>query len=94
MNDDEKDLRDAFSKEIGLEFCSEDDLQKEIEIASEEMERQISVTEIIQKCNEAGQKMGKRNPNRYLFYLCATALKQMVDRLAKYESGVSTEQVN
>ena len=89
MDEQEKEIRDRLAKQLGTEFCSEDDLTKEIDEAEKEIttrrEQQISVGEIIEQCNRAVQKMSKKNPHRFLFYLCATALRQMSDRLAQYE---------
>ena len=48
----------------------------------------VSVTEIIMRCNDAVEKMSHTNPHRYLLYLCASAIRQLVDRLEVYESTV------
>lgn len=47
---------------------------------------QISIGEIIHRCNDAAQKMGKNNPHAYLMYTCADALNQLVRRLDRFEN--------
>jgi hypothetical protein len=51
----------------------------------ESLENKVTVAEIIHRCNDAVSKMGVENPHRYLLYLCASALSQLVDRLSQYE---------
>jgi len=46
---------------------------------------QISISEIIDRCNDATAKMSAKNPHRFLIFLCANALRQLVDRIDKYE---------
>lgn len=46
---------------------------------------QVSVSELISACNQAVERMGNNNPNRYLLVNCAFAMRQLVDRLAKLE---------
>jgi len=95
---EERKLREELAAHLGVEFCSEEDLETERQIAEQEPIVSsngtpsnviaISVREIIERCNEAGKLMGINNPNKHLMYLCAMALSQMADRLAKYESEV------
>lgn len=47
----------------------------------------LNVADIITRCNDAMAKMSRTNPNRYLLYLCASALRQLTDRLAEYEDN-------
>lgn len=103
MNKDEKELREELAKHLGVEFCTEEELEEERLIAETEIKNtetgeiktirkeipKIGVNEIIEQCNIAMQKMSKKNSHRYLLYLCASALKQMTDRLAMYEAKVN-----
>ena len=86
QKDKERQLRQQLQAQLGTEFCSEEELKvesKKVHIYSEPP--QISVGEIIFRCNEAGKKMSAKNSNRHLLYLCASALNQLVNRLATYE---------
>lgn len=46
---------------------------------------QMSVTDLIMACNRAIGKMSVGNPHKLLLLNCAMAMRQLVDRLAKYE---------
>lgn len=47
---------------------------------------QLSVGEIIHRCNDAAQKMGRTNLHAYLLLTCADALNQLVRRLDRFEN--------
>lgn len=90
MDEDEKVIREALSKKLGVEFCSEEDLKQEGKKAELERaqsavaiaeERSISASEIITRCNEAQKKMSRTNPNRFLLFLCATMIRSLIDQL-------------
>lgn len=55
------------------------------EVPEEAPPKMISIGEIIRMCNEAGKKLSSENPHQYLFFLCAHALNELVERLAKAE---------
>lgn len=48
----------------------------------------LSVSDIIMRCNAACRTMGRTNPHRFLLFTCASALRQLVDRLEKFEGMV------
>lgn len=95
---DEKEIRKNLENQLGVEFCSEEELETERVVAEKEVavekndsekkiaQTQISVTDIINACNDAGSKMSMKNPHKALFYLCASALRQLVNRLEKFEN--------
>ena len=97
MDQDEKKLRQALGSKLGVEFCSDEDLGAEQKIAEMETslpvknievreERpQISVSDLIEKCNFAMSRMSNKNPHKHLFHMCASAIKQLADRLYQYE---------
>ena len=47
--------------------------------------RQVTVGELIRKCNAAAERMGVGNPHKELMFNCAFALRQLVHRLAQAE---------
>lgn len=47
---------------------------------------QISIGEIVRRCNDAGHRMGRTNPHAYLMFTCADALNQLVRRLDRFEN--------
>lgn len=86
MDQDEKELKDALAEELGVEFCTEEELAEEIKKAKQEptiqkVERKISASEIIERCNEACGKMSRTNPHRFLLFLCATMIRELIDQL-------------
>ena len=97
----EQEIRENLEKQLGVEFCSPADLAAEQKIAEAEKKiaqftpkskvepPQITITELITRCNEAGQLMSVKNPNRHLLWLCASALKELSERLYKYEMKVN-----
>lgn len=46
----------------------------------------ISVTDLIKMANEAASKMSTGNQNKWILLNLGYALKQLVDRLEKYEN--------
>lgn len=53
---------------------------------STETRHKVTVSDLIDQCNNAVEKMSVNNPNRTLVFNCAFAMRQLVDRLAKYEA--------
>lgn len=49
----------------------------------------VGTSDIIRMCNEAGARMSVTNPHRHLIWLCATAIRQLVDRLEVFENPAS-----
>lgn len=45
----------------------------------------VSISDLINQCNEAASKMSAGNDNRNLIMNCAWAMRQLVDRLAFHE---------
>jgi hypothetical protein len=92
MNEEDDIVRKRLSDKLGVDFCTEEELQKEFEVAQTEVRQVapeppiISVGEIIMRCNDAIGKMSVTNPHRYLLHLCASALNQLVNRIEKLEN--------
>ncbi len=80
-------IRESLEKQFGVEFLSPNEVEKEVKkaVKSPAVEYQISVGEIIQKCEDAADKMGTSNPHKYLFFLCKNAMNQLVHRLSETE---------
>lgn len=57
----------------------------DVNLVKEIEQKTVSITDLIQSCNVAAQKMSANNPNRNLLMNCAYAMRQLVDRLARYE---------
>jgi hypothetical protein len=94
MDEQERKLRKRLEQQLGTEFCSEDDLIEESKRAEEERRvdpstgenrPQISVSELILHCQEMADRQGIANQTKFLLLNCATAMRQLVDRLAFYE---------
>lgn len=99
----EAEIKKNLGEKLGVEFCSPKDLEIEQKIAEAEQKVKqfkakekikveppaVTVSEIITRCNEAGQLMSVNNPNRHLMWLCASALRQLVDRVHELEKKVN-----
>lgn len=101
IDDQEAIIRKNLEQQLGVEFCSPEELKKEDKIAKLEKQEQpkqerpqLSVSDIISRCNDAGSKMSAKNPNKILMYLCASALRQMVDRLSYYERQLEAQKLS
>lgn len=98
MDNEEKKLREELSKNLGIELCSEEELATEQRVAEMETSLpkkeikddrpQITVSELIEKCNFAMCRMSNKNPHKLLLHMCASAMKQLSDRLYKLEQRV------
>lgn len=51
-----------------------------------EAPKRVSISDLITSCNDTADKMGMGNPNRQLVLNCAFALRQLVDRLGRFEA--------
>lgn len=51
-----------------------------------EERRAVSISDLIHRCNDAAGKMSAENPNKILLLNCASAFKQLVDRLEAFEN--------
>jgi hypothetical protein len=100
--DNEREIRKGLGRRLGVEFCTDDELQTEFDKAQGEIEAQatgvakrsptvppegegVTVGDIIRKCNDVNQTLSRRHPHAHLLYMCASALDQLVKRLARYE---------
>lgn len=88
---DDKKLREQLGKQLGVEFYSEDELQEEFEKAQKEPQikkvaHSISASEVIERCNEAVRKMSKTNPHRFLIFICASMIRQLIDELEELKN--------
>lgn len=45
----------------------------------------VSISDLINQCNAAAAKMGTSNDHKLLLMNCAYAMRQLVDRLHKFE---------
>lgn len=62
---------------------------REVRLSEGVEQKAVTVSEIIERCKEAAMGMSAHNPNRNLLMNAAYALRQLVDRLDRYEgSGV------
>lgn len=50
-----------------------------------ETPKKVSISDLIVQCNDAAGKMGMGNPHRQLVLDCAFAMRQLVDRLGRFE---------
>lgn len=87
----EKQIRERIEKDFGMKFYSEEELERhpELQVAEKVKGPVLSVSDIIDKCNDEAAKLGPQDETGVLFYLCASALRQLVDRLAKHEARVN-----
>lgn len=103
-DEEEKKIREALSEQLGINLATPEELAEaqpdligDLERRPEPKENEypITVGEIIRRCNDAQLKMSRTNPHRFLFYVCATALNQLIQengrmhqRLKRLESKV------
>lgn len=66
-----------------------------ININKKPTEPQVTtVSDIITRCNEAADKMGNGNPNKRVILDAAFCIRQLVDRLDKFDSGKGSVDLN